>query len=133
MEYIEKKIKALLSEKNITIRALSNMINMSEANIYKCFKRNSMELKHIESIAKALDVPISYFFNDEIENNSSVKNNGDKNKNITFQNNNLGDNNNVSVLLHDKEEEIERLKREIEHLNSLLEAKDKIISLLERK
>ena len=65
--------------------------------------------------------------------NENIISNNNRDNNITLQNNNLGDNNKVSILLHDKEEEIEKLKREIEHLNSLLAAKDKIISLLERK
>ena len=127
---IKERIKEIIDKKGITIRELASKINMSEQNLYKCFRRNSIELKYLEQMSEFLEIPLSYFFN---ENETISSNKLEGNKNITLQNNNLGDNNKVSIMLHDKDEEIEKLKREIDHLKSLLEAKDKIISLLERK
>lgn len=129
MDY--NKIKILCENKNTTVRDLCNTIKISEAGLYQMFRNKSMKIETLEKIAEALNIPVSTFFNDNIELNNNVENNG--NKNITLQNNSLGDNNKVNILLHDKDEEIEKLKREIDHLKSLLEAKDKIISLLERK
>lgn len=66
-------IKKLAKSKGTNVKELMNEIGMSEANFYKCVKRNSMESKYIEALSKALNVPVSYFFNEKpIESNSAT-------------------------------------------------------------
>ena len=60
------KIKKKSDEMNISIRSLSATIGMSEQNLHKCIRDNRIEAGVLEKIAVALDVPLSYFF-DEVE------------------------------------------------------------------
>ena len=57
---------------NISIRSLSATIGMSEQNLHKCIRNNRIEAGVLEKIAVALEVPVSYFF-DEGEPVSSSK------------------------------------------------------------
>jgi transcriptional regulator with XRE-family HTH domain len=60
------KIKKRCDEIDISIRSLSAKIEMSEQNLHKCIRDSRIEAGVLEKIAKVLDVPISYFF-DEVE------------------------------------------------------------------
>ena len=59
------KTKKFAARNGVTISELAKGIGMSEPNLYKCFKRGSIELKNLENIAKYLKVPISSFFDDQ--------------------------------------------------------------------
>ncbi len=61
---LEEKIKKILSDKKLSQEKLANKIGMSKANLYNCFKRNSIETKNLEKIAEVLEVPVSYFFDE---------------------------------------------------------------------
>jgi transcriptional regulator with XRE-family HTH domain len=60
------KIKKRCDETDISIRALSAKIEMSEQNLHKCIRDGRIEAGVLEKIAKVLTVPVSYFF-DEVE------------------------------------------------------------------
>jgi len=60
------KIKKRCDEIDISIRALSAKIEMSEQNLHKCIRDGRIEAGVLEKIAKVLCVPVSYFF-DEVE------------------------------------------------------------------
>lgn len=59
---LEETIKKGCKENNITLKYLCQQIDMSEPNLYRNFKRNSMETKILVKIADVLKVPITYFF-----------------------------------------------------------------------
>ena len=106
------KIKNIAKKRQVTLKELSDNIEMSEANFYKCIKRGSIETKHLEKIAKFLNVPVSYFFEETGKNDSSVTK-------IKSNNSNVPD---CSEFL-----------KEIEHLNKEIELKDEIIKLLKKQ
>ena len=58
-------IKKIAEEKEISIKSLALSIGMSEQNLHRCFKRNSIETKNLEKIASILSVPISTFFEED--------------------------------------------------------------------
>ena len=143
MDY--NRIKVLCEKKNLPIRDLCNLIQISEAGLYQMFRNKSMKIENLEKIAEALNENVSIFFDDTLSQNTTIK--GNKNHSQIVQGYNLGNNNNINIRLHDKEEEIEKLRKENEVLkkdnenlkkdndnlkNQLFEAKDKIIKLLEK-
>lgn len=69
---IERKIKSLLKEKNLTLKEFCSKIEMSDAGLYKIFKRNSIETNLLFKICEVLEVHISYFFDGQ--NNLTEKN-----------------------------------------------------------
>ena len=118
------KIKKLLEEKQRTIVWLSSKIGVTDQTLYNCFKRNSIETKHLEKIAEALETPISYFFEDDCEDRLGPDSSLKGNHNINMSNNT--GNIKVNHTLLDCKKEIESLKREIEYLkeiNALLKSK----------
>lgn len=118
------KIKKILEEKQRTIVWLSSKIGVTDQTLYNCFKRNSIETKHLEKIAEALETPISYFFEDDFEDRSGYDSSSKGNHNINMSNNT--GNIKVNHTLQDCNKEIESLKREIEYLkeiNALLKSK----------
>lgn len=55
-------IKEICKEKGITLKDIALKIDMSEAGMYRAFANNTLKVEALEKIAKALDVPPSYFF-----------------------------------------------------------------------
>lgn len=51
----EAKIKAILSERNMTIKELSKSLGKNERFLYNKFSRNSFTEKDLKEIANALD------------------------------------------------------------------------------
>jgi transcriptional regulator with XRE-family HTH domain len=116
-----EKIKGLAKNRGITIKDLAVRIDMSEANLYKVFKRKSIETKYLQKIADVLSVPISYFFDD---NQSDDKKN--INVNGVMQIGSKNSNNNDSASL-------EACKKELDSLKHRLKDKEEIIELLKGK
>jgi transcriptional regulator with XRE-family HTH domain len=108
------KIKNLAKKRDLNIKELSEKIEMSEANFYKCINRGSIETKHLEKIAKVLNVPVSYFF-DEPEQNGLVINNGN------FNGNNVSEGSRVLIKVNEQQHEIDRLKEKLHDKEELIE------------
>ena len=70
MNIVYEKIKKLLNSRSMTINELCKQVEMTERGFHAAVKNNSLKLKTVESIADVLQVPISYFF-DENQNNLS--------------------------------------------------------------
>jgi transcriptional regulator with XRE-family HTH domain len=60
------KIRELAKVKKITIRELAKKIGVRDGAIHKIIQKGSTNTTTLEKIAKVLDVPVSYFFDDEI-------------------------------------------------------------------
>ena len=58
------KIKNAAYERNITMKALAEAVGLSYNGLSLSFKNDTLKVKDLEKIAKVLDLPISYFFND---------------------------------------------------------------------
>ena len=64
MQNFEETIRKLLREKNMNIRDFSKEVGISDVTLYKIFKRDSIETKHLERMSEVLDVPVSVFFDE---------------------------------------------------------------------
>lgn len=62
MEY--SKIKSLADKRNLSIPQIASKIGMSKAGLYVAIEKKRLNVDTIEKIAKALSVPVSYFFGD---------------------------------------------------------------------
>ena len=61
-------IRDLCEEKKITLRNLANTISISEDGLQKIIQKGSTNSSTLEKIAKVLDVPVGYFFDEEYNN-----------------------------------------------------------------
>jgi len=118
------KIKILLESKKITVKKLAEKIGISEIGLHKMMNNQSMRIDVIEKIAEFLEVPVSYFFEE-----NPVPCEKTKTHNV-IQNGN-GINNNMSITL--KNNEIDKLKTENEFLKKQVKDKEEIIELLKKK
>ena len=113
-------IKKISDEKGIKIRFLALKIDKSEQNLHRCIRENKISANDLEKIAKTLEVPITYFF-DEVGTEDEKNINAGGNVNIGKNNSN----NNTYADCGKYIQEIEYLKKEIK-------LKDKIIEMLEK-
>lgn len=115
------KIKGLLKERNISYIAFGKAIDKSKPTIDNYFNgRSKIDVETIQKIASVLNVPVSYFFGEDLNAVSGVKIND-------------------GSVHHFKPDETERLKtenenlkREIEYLKGNVADKEKLIKLLEK-
>jgi len=68
------RIKMRCNEIDISIRSLSAKIEMSEQNLHKCIRDGRIEAGVLEKIANVLDVPVSYFFDEDKPTQSAKEN-----------------------------------------------------------
>jgi transcriptional regulator with XRE-family HTH domain len=60
------KIRELAEVKKITIRKLAKKVGIGESAMHSLIKNGATNTTTLEKIAKVLDVPVGYFFDDEI-------------------------------------------------------------------
>jgi transcriptional regulator with XRE-family HTH domain len=60
-----RKIHSFCIKKGISLAALAEKIGLSRVGFYQAIKKQSLKIDSLEKIAKALDVPIYEFFDDE--------------------------------------------------------------------
>lgn len=126
------KIKSLAETKGVTIRKLAQEIGMSEQNLHKCFKRNSIETKHLEKIAQVLNVSVGYFFDEGTGSDQSMNNNqvaiGNKNKQSIARDSEM------ALELKDIKGSVTEIIKENQRLNKELHAcKDEMLQLLKKR
>jgi transcriptional regulator with XRE-family HTH domain len=118
-----EKIKNLAKNRGITLKDLAVKIDMSEANLYRVFKRQSIETKYLESIADVLQVPVGYFFGEIQEDGKKIVQSG--------ENNLVGSNQNI--INSNAVKELEECRKEVAYLKEQVKDKEKLIKLLESK
>jgi len=59
---IGKKLKACMKEQSVLAKAFAEMIGVSEGMVYKYYNMSGVDTDILEKWAKALDVPLAYFF-----------------------------------------------------------------------
>lgn len=59
-----EKLKKTISDKGVTLNDLCNHIELTESGFHAAVKNNSLKIKTIEAIADYLNLPVSYFFDD---------------------------------------------------------------------
>jgi len=109
------KLVDLMKINKINQRELAKLINQSQTALSQSIQRQDLKISTLEKIAAALNVPVSYFFDEDNKGNN----------NIIVKNNN-GHNNNVNISHNSNDlQKIEMLEKRIKDL-------EKIIELLEK-
>lgn len=120
MSIINEKIIKELKKRRIPFSELSEKLNYSYQGIYKALhSKETIRFELLLDISKILNLPITYWFDDEL-----------KQINIASNNQINGNNNKIEVQLNALNAEIERLRREIEFLKKEIQLKDELIEIL---
>lgn len=98
-------------------------IEMSRANLNLIYKRGHIDTKWLEKISEVLNVPMSYWFEDE-----------ESNKKIIINGSNLvnGSNNNIQSNLKDCKNELDNALKRIKELEGIISMKDVLIEQMLR-
>ena len=110
MNYLEKK--------RIIQKDFANKMGVTAVTISKWKSQESIDAAKLEVISKVLNIPISYWFDDECQFNQSIVH-GDGSAASIYGNATAG-------MIADKD-------KEIEHLKLLLEEKERTIQILMQK
>jgi hypothetical protein len=124
---IGEKIKKAIDRTSWDPVKVAGAINMSTANLYRIFKRDSVETKYLVRLSDLLHLPLSYFYEDNYSIDNFVNEHGESVENMS-----TGE----RPLLYTKTElksELEKAQFKIEMLEQRLKDKDEIIELLRGK
>lgn len=130
MKHIGNQIKQILEARKIVKKQFASELGMSELNLYKILRKESIDAALLYKIACTLSVPIDVFF-DEIP--SSIPDVGHK---VSGSQNHVAGNISVhleSVELRNAKVQISFLQKEIEDKTRLIEEKERVIKLLMEK
>ncbi|MFO0485106.1 MAG: helix-turn-helix domain-containing protein [Sphingobacteriia bacterium] len=114
---IGKKLKDLVELKRVNKAELARQMNMSEQNLYKIFKKQSIDTALLQAFASHLGVTLSYFFDDAPR--AEYRQADDAFEDRVHEG-------------EDQEEYIDRLRKEISYLKELNKLKDDLIRALKR-
>ncbi len=64
---IGENIQKLSVKKGISVPFLADNLGMSVQNVYRLFKKQSIESKHLVRLSEILDVPVGLFFSDVMD------------------------------------------------------------------
>ncbi|MBP1615715.1 MAG: Cro/C1-type DNA-binding domain [Bacteroidetes bacterium] len=117
-----EKLKNLIAKKNINIEDFASSIGVSVSSVFKYYNKEHFDTELLEKFSNELDVPISYFFED---NSSNQKTNG--NSNIV-----VGRDNNGNIAVAECQDKLNDALMEIRHLNAEIAGKDKLLEEKER-
>jgi transcriptional regulator with XRE-family HTH domain len=60
-----KKLQTALKSASVSTADAATYIGISEANLYKLFKKDSFEVAYLIKAAQLLHLPVSYFFDEQ--------------------------------------------------------------------
>ena len=135
MKHIGNELDAILKSRKIVKRKFAEQLGMTDVNLSKVLKKPSVDAALLNKIAGLLCIPVSYFFNEEVE--YSPTNIGHK---ISGQGNKISGNitladceSQLSTVKTDLEKvqiEVNFLRKEVNDKNSLIAEKERYIDLL---
>lgn len=134
MKHIGSELNKILIDRKIKKKDFASKLGMTDVNLSKIFKKDSIDAALLGKIAELLNIPVSHFF----DGKSNVTNIGHK---VIGQGNQVGD-----ILLANYENQLslerklertivenEFLRQEVADKKSLLEEKERYIKLLLRQ
>jgi len=124
---IGEKIKKAIERTSLDPVKVAAAINMSTANLYRIFKRDSVETKYLLRLSSLLNIPLSYFYEDSQTIDNFVNQNGE------ISHNEGSSSERSSSTSHSKSDlkyELEKALFKIEMFEQRLRDKDLIIELL---
>lgn len=118
MKHFGNQLDELFRKKRILQKDFANKMGVTAVTISKWKSQESIDAAKLEVISKVLNIPISYWFDDECQFNQSIVH-GDGSAASIYGNATAG-------MIADKD-------KEIEHLKLLLEEKERTIQILMQK
>lgn len=118
MKHFGNQLDELFRKKRIVQKDFANKMGVTAVTITKWKSLESIDAAKLEAISKVLNIPISYWFDDDCQFNQSIVN-GDGSAASVYGNATAG-------MIADKD-------KEIEHLKLLLEEKERTIQILMQK
>lgn len=103
---VSNRIKGLMKLHGFTYESVAEATGIGKTTVYKRLVENRIPLEWLVDLSKALSVPVSDFFGDDLNENKSV--------------------------VRELQQEILTLQERVELLEQLIAAKDKTISILEK-
>jgi hypothetical protein len=130
-----QKIKKSIDKSGLDPNQVAAFINMSTANLYRIFKRDSVETKYLVKLGELLGVSPSFFFEDS---GDSAEYRFEELKNTSMTKNMLNERiAGYSVNAQQKPDlsrfELQQAETKIENLEQRLRDKEEIIELLRYK
>ena len=137
------KLKLAIEQSQFSTEDVAEKIEMSAANLYKLYKKDSFEIKYLYQIAEVLNLPLEHFLYDQVAEERASYN--------TVQGgigNQAGNNNKQKIMpsvhpdtaTESSQSKIDRLTYELilcrndkTSLEEKLKLKDEIIELLKKK
>lgn len=110
-----EELKNRLKGARYSITDLAEKLGMTRPNLSQALSAKDVKTGLVEELAKVLNLPISYFFGEDIGNNNATANGESSvaaiNSNVTMESN-------------------EMLKERVKHLEELLKEKERLINVL---
>jgi len=124
MKHYMQIIKNLMDKKKLTQDEISQMIGKNRNTITNYFTgKTKIDVDTLEDVAKALEVPVSYFFEDKEDVKKIINN---TNGNIQVGQNNKSTAKTESEALAVCRKEVEWLKKEVELQKKIIEMLEKV-------
>lgn len=126
---IGEKIRQAIVNSPYTVTEIAEKLGTSNQNLYKIFKKDSVDSKYLEGISKLLKLNISFFFENTEDSSPNLPTDEEKRilTNLKNEVDSLIQKNNL------QEEMMSNLKKQVSILKIQIEDKEKIIDLLEEK
>lgn len=126
---VGEKIKKLIELSGKSVKEVADEIGMTNQNLYKILKKDSVESQLLTLFANKFDVPITYFFDNKPSGKANAASIGNSNTTIAVAE---GGSRYEVGTSGAKDEERNRLVAENEMLKRLIAEKDLLIAEKER-
>lgn len=126
---VGEKIKKLIELSGKSVKEVADEIGMTNQNLYKILKKDSVESQLLTLFANKFDVPITYFFDNSPSGKASAASIGNSNTTIAVAE---GGSNYEVTSRKQRENDGEKLLAENEMLKRLIAEKDLLIAEKER-
>lgn len=126
------KLQNAIKSAGMSTAEAAAYIGVSEANLYKLYKKSSFEVAYLIKASELLSLPVSYFLDDESPIvNSQIDNLTQAGSTVTQKAKSAkSPPQSQTIDLNQCQRELEALKRELEVTRALVAAKDETITLL---
>ena len=127
-----QKLQNAIKSAGVTAAEAASHIGVSEANLYKLYKKSSFEVSYLLKAAEFLKLPVSYFLGEEsLPANYQVGEFNQAGTNLTQKVKTAKSSpQSQTTELDQCQRDLESLKRELEVTRALVASKDETITLL---
>jgi len=129
------KVKVIANKRGYSLKDIASLMDMSETNLYKCFKRGSIETKHLVKLANTLGISTTYFFDEESNTGHKAHAAGDRSVAVAGDGNFFsGDSQSKrdTAGVNKDSEKVKMLKQLLAEKERLLVEKEKLLEEKER-